>query len=706
MFASAICSFENPFPGFNVSDVDTDVIAADDELWIDPSTYPAVGKYVPVPEAAQVPRAGAPVGSGAAVAKKVSAGALPGARKAPAAPVRAGSVVLKPKSDGNQRKDSLSAAPKPAKRACSLAVNLPGEAAAADEELDEDYGMFPTEDDLLREIHREREDQPIRNDGLAKTRIITGPYHRETGYGTVYFDIFYQPPRPKETGETAVAINARIHPFTAPPTKEIAVQRKNARKSLLYKIGPAAVAFKVVLNTFNNAGMRHTEKNDWNILWAKRVDPSEWAAMSYYQKVNHFPGTWGVGRKDQLHKNTLRFRKKFGDAFDFTPMSWVIPQDARLLAADMQANPSTTYILKPCASSCGKGIRLITRMPQNRIKSSVVQRYIPNPFLVNNRKFDLRLYVAVTGFDPLKIYIFDEGLCRFAAEQYPGAGEMLENSYAHLTNYSISKTKTLKTEETLAEQEHGDSHAGPRDIKWMLSELKAWFYDLPHGKGPEMWKTVAKQVQDAVVKTFITIETDVCNAAARVCKYPNAHGCFELFGFDMMIDSDLRVYVLEANIMPSLATGNPMDKAVKNRLLAHLLTLVGVQPYDREVVAQAEAKQAFHQSQKEATRTCSFGKSKAFFESLTDGDRRLIIETEAELFRAGGFVRVFPTPKSQERYAEFFDVTRYRNALLSRWEAEKEAKRARMKNDTSVPIPPATQYRWDVPLPSAPSPDW
>lgn len=64
--------------------------------------------------------------------------------------------------------------------------------------------------------------------------------------------------------------------------------------------------------------------------------------------------------------------------------------------------------------------------------------YIKNPFLINDLKFDLRIYVAITGIDPLKIYIYEEGLARFATEPY----ELTKNDFnifTHLTNFSINK---------------------------------------------------------------------------------------------------------------------------------------------------------------------------------------------------------------------------------------------------------------------------
>ena len=68
-----------------------------------------------------------------------------------------------------------------------------------------------------------------------------------------------------------------------------------------------------------------------------------------------------------------------------------------------------------------------------------MSKYVENPLLINGHKSDLRLYVLVTSYDPLIIYLYEEGLIRFAAVKYDASGSNLWNPCMHLCNYSINK---------------------------------------------------------------------------------------------------------------------------------------------------------------------------------------------------------------------------------------------------------------------------
>lgn len=97
------------------------------------------------------------------------------------------------------------------------------------------------------------------------------------------------------------------------------------------------------------------------------------------------------------------------------------------------------WIVKPTNSSQGKGIFIIDDISEVPIdEPCVVSKYVSNPLLINGLKFDIRIYVLVTSMDPWRIYVFNEGLARFACDEY-NPSNIKSNKYAHLTNYSINK---------------------------------------------------------------------------------------------------------------------------------------------------------------------------------------------------------------------------------------------------------------------------
>ena len=62
------------------------------------------------------------------------------------------------------------------------------------------------------------------------------------------------------------------------------------------------------------------------------------------------------------------------------------------------------------------------------------------PYLIDGFKFDLRLYVLVNGISPLRVYLWNDGLARFATVPYEIPNQKnMSNLFMHLTNYAINK---------------------------------------------------------------------------------------------------------------------------------------------------------------------------------------------------------------------------------------------------------------------------
>ena len=150
-----------------------------------------------------------------------------------------------------------------------------------------------------------------------------------------------------------------------------------------------------------------------------------------------------LARKNNLARNLTRMQKAFKDEFNFFPKTWVLPSDQNDFKAQFNKKKAKTFIVKPVNMCQGKGIYLTRRFEDIDLKSGeqfVAQRYMHKPLLIDDLKFDLRIYVLVYGVDPLRIFMFKEGLARFATETYTGPAKAnLDNLYMHLTNYAINK---------------------------------------------------------------------------------------------------------------------------------------------------------------------------------------------------------------------------------------------------------------------------
>lgn len=205
--------------------------------------------------------------------------------------------------------------------------------------------------------------------------------------------------------------------------------------------------FESVTRSFIAAGFRasSTRNEAWNAYWASnRLDSVK--SLSSHQKTNHFHGCWNLGRKDLLWQNLSRQQRQFPEDYSFLPRTFLLAAEYDRFAAELVAHPESLWILKPVASSCGRGVHLAKkkcRLPKEKRKNYLASKYVSRPHLINGLKYDLRVYVLVTSFDPLRVYVYNEGLVRFATEKYDMKTRNHQaRRFMHLTNYSVNKKNT------------------------------------------------------------------------------------------------------------------------------------------------------------------------------------------------------------------------------------------------------------------------
>ena len=83
-----------------------------------------------------------------------------------------------------------------------------------------------------------------------------------------------------------------------------------------------------------------------------------------------------------------------------------------------------------------------------------------------------------------------------------------------------------------------------------------------------------------IIKACISVEPNIVNNMNRT--FQNKNVCFELYGFDILIDDDLKPWLLEVNVSPSLSSSSILDKKIKTSLLCDIFNLVGIIPYNKK----------------------------------------------------------------------------------------------------------------------------
>ncbi len=390
---------------------------------------------------------------------------------------------------------------------------------------------------------------------------------------------------------------------------------------------------------------REGDESDWQAAWYTGMPkPAVFRQASAGHRINHIPGNNSLTIKSRLHQTLAATRSRmlarygpdhdFVERLNFFPHTFDMPRDYHAFQQAACDQPERRWILKPKNSSRGRGISVVkdpALVPGG--EDWMVQSYLDRPHIMRGRKYVLRLYVLVTSVDPLRVYLYEEGFAKLAS--LPWSLDDLDNPWVHLTNPDVNALNADADEPVVFV-----NMAGYRE--WLREQ----------GAEPE---PLFERIRDLVTLTLIASREHFLRQLRLRGADPAA--CYELLGLDCLVDEELKPWILECNLSPSMEVaaapkdGGDTEEAIKRQVIQDMVNLIGLNEQD-------------------------FPPRSSQPDPLTAAEEDMERETAA----AGGFQRLMPNAQG-EQYLPYFPMPRLADQVL--------AERLAASPPDSPAIPPA-----------------
>jgi hypothetical protein len=269
-------------------------------------------------------------------------------------------------------------------------------------------------------------------------------------------------------------------------------------------------------------------------------------------------GCDSIVSKNQIWESLVKcYGRK--EARKLMPESYVLDDPNEMMTFRQNFNPNNTdiYILKKNLQR-KEGLKL-TKDFFEIINASnddyrVVQKYITDLFLINDRKVNLRIYILIIIKDNyVYFYLSDIGKCIYTNKKYNHNELDFESN---ITSYKLDMN-IYKT--------------NPRNFE----QLKDYIDD----------KLNNRNMGNKLFNNIELLLTDISKCLSKnFYQSDNIKGSitFQLFGVDIIFDKNLQPYLLEFNKGPDMTPRDNIDEIMKNKVQTDMFKTVGIIPNDKD----------------------------------------------------------------------------------------------------------------------------
>jgi tubulin polyglutamylase TTLL5 len=380
---------------------------------------------------------------------------------------------------------------------------------------------------------------------------------------------------------------------------------------------------------------------NWDACWYTGMpDPEFFSQVGPERKINHIPGNNALTVKSRLYRSLMDLRdrverqqksgKHLTDRLAFVPRVFSMPEDYHAFQQAALDNPDKRWLLKPKNAARGKGIQLVGDPADVPMESSwMVQEYLENPHTMHGRKYVLRLYVLVSSVSPFRVYLYHQGFAKLASMPYDE--ENANNPYSYLTNPDVNALNL-------------DADVPVEFVDF--ERYRAWLREQGHDD-----EALFAKIEDMVALTCLAA-LEPMRERSRVIG-ADTRGCYELMGIDSLIDADIKPWILECNLSPSLEvcagpeSGGDIEERIKGSIVADMVEMLGLNRPAHE-------------------------------ESSGSMVEKLVRETQTELANSGGFRNLIPG-SDPSAYLPFMALPRLSDWVVAQALSDRPLKQPRLE---------------------------
>lgn len=369
--------------------------------------------------------------------------------------------------------------------------------------------------------------------------------------------------------------------------------------------------FRSVYEAMQEIGVS-SEDNDGTaiLIWHDSLRECDYFShLAPWQIVNRLPCISALCRKAPFAYLLQRMQKLIPSIYTFMPKTFILPAQYQEFKNAVELGDKT-YIYKPDSSSQGSGIIIFKPKSEITIKEdsnlAVVQEYI-NSYLINNTKFDLRLYVLVASLNPLEIYVYRNGLARFCSEEIT-----TDSKFGQLSNVTINQA---------------NPNADISEVSQLVSDI-AQQIEKDGISMKELWQ----RIDNAIVLTIIAAHKTLSEAEKWYCPNLGYPRCFQILGFDILLDKNFDPWIMEVNRRPSLDYYRGKERRMKVGMIRDAVKIAC--PMEQAQIAINSRKWAWEKS------------SWTNFVKMTPSITAGVAEARDDVLQNSLFERAYPNPEN------------------------------------------------------------